>query len=96
MSEIALGKTYSNLDEFYSAFKQYCDRTFQVFVKRSSLTDADPKIKYKSITFKCVHHRDKNNIKSKGRGVRCTQRYNAASCKATVHVNMIQLFIVYY
>ena len=91
--------SYENLEE---AVKHYGKETLQCFVKRDTITletwckkltkpiviDENIKeaLKYQKVIFKCIHFK-KEDIKSRGKGVRLECGYNGKDCKVTINVS---------
>ena len=92
---------FFSYDELKDAISRYGKETLQCFVKRDSVTIdswckkltspiiVDEKVKsdlkYQKVIFKCIHYK-KEEIKSKGNGVRAECGYNGKECKVTINV----------
>ena len=75
---------FDSFEIFQTAFEKYCDESFQCFTTTDSRYNKDKSVQYKH--FKCVHHHDPENVKSKSKGVRPNQHYVASGCQAEVRV----------
>ncbi len=83
---------FNSYDDFKSAFDKLATETFTVWTLVDSLYTDATKTQYKRATFKCVHHKKEEEIKSKGKCLRPNQKYNAKGCEAAIKVS--QLFYV--
>ena len=100
---ITKGQNFDSFAEFDKVFKTYCDKTHQVYNKRScrqlKIEDIRTgtieekeliknKIVYKDIVYDCVHKGEcRNNPNKKGDRVNVLSK--KIECEATIRVNFI-------
>ena len=100
---ITKGQNFDSFSEFDKVFKTYCDKTHQVYIKRScrqlKIEDIRTgtaeerellknKIVYKDIVYDCVHKGEcRNNPHKKGERVNVLSK--KIECEATIRVNFI-------
>jgi hypothetical protein len=100
---IVKGESYDSYEEFESVFRDYCEKTSQNFVKRSShplkieyikgesVKEKESileKIRYKDIIYDCVH---KGQVRKNAeyKGDRMDTHTKKIDCKATIRLNFV-------
>ena len=75
-----LGDTFLTFDEFEIELNKFCENNFTHLTKTDSATSEVEGEKYDYIVYKCIQHQDPAKIKSRGKGIRLQQHYNASNC----------------
>ena len=81
-------KKFVKYDDFKVALDVFAKETFTIWSLVDSLYTDETKTQYKRATFKCVHYKKEEAIKSKGNCIRPNQHYSAKGCEAIIKVNL--------